>query len=112
MEKTEGPLERKEEMRTFREMMEMINTADRKPEKYIGPDGKPKVRMVPVHRDIVKETLYDVSWGIGVETQVVAKDSSEAIKKAKELILKKKPKLSDKKYSDTWDKTPSVHKIR
>lgn len=99
-------------MKTFREMIESINTADRKPETYTGPDGKPKTRMVPVHRDIVKETLYDVSWGIGIEAQVSAKDSSEAIKKAKDVILKKKPKLSDEKYSDTWEKRPAVHRIR
>lgn len=99
-------------MKTFREMIESINTADQKPETYTGPDGKPRTRMVPVHRDIVKETLYDVSWGIGIEAQVSAKDSSEAIKKAKDVILKKKPKLSDKKYSDTWEKRPAVHRIR
>jgi hypothetical protein len=58
------------------------------------------------------EALYDVSWGIGAEKQVVAKDAAEAIRKAKAEILKSKPKLADPKYSDTWQKNPSVHKIR
>ena len=31
-----------------------INSADKKPEKYIGPDGKTKIRMVPVDREVVK----------------------------------------------------------
>jgi len=31
-----------------------INSADRKPEKYVGPDGKTKIRMVPVDREVVK----------------------------------------------------------
>jgi len=31
-----------------------VNSADKKPEKYIGPDGKPKIRMVPVDKEVVK----------------------------------------------------------
>ena len=32
----------------------MTKSADRKPEKYTGPDGKPKIRMVPVDKEVVK----------------------------------------------------------
>ena len=32
----------------------MPQSADRKPERYIGPDGKPKIRMVPVDREVIK----------------------------------------------------------
>jgi hypothetical protein len=32
----------------------MTKSADRKPEKYVGPDGKPKIRMVPVDKEVVK----------------------------------------------------------
>jgi len=32
----------------------MAKSADRKPEKYVGPDGKPKIRMVPVDKEVVK----------------------------------------------------------
>ena len=31
-----------------------VKSADRNPEKYIGPDGKPRIRMVPVDKEIVK----------------------------------------------------------
>lgn len=31
-----------------------VKSADRKPEKYVGPDGKPRIRMVPVDREVVK----------------------------------------------------------
>ena len=31
-----------------------VKSADRKPEKYIGPDGKPRIRMVPVDKEVVK----------------------------------------------------------
>ena len=32
----------------------MTQSADRKPERYIGPDGKSKIRMVPVDREVIK----------------------------------------------------------
>lgn len=33
-------------------------SADKKPEKYIGPDGKTKIRMVPVDKEIQKDEGY------------------------------------------------------
>ena len=33
----------------------MPQSADKKPERYVGPDGKSKIRMVPVDREIVKK---------------------------------------------------------
>jgi hypothetical protein len=36
-----------------------VKSADRKPEKYIGPDGKPRIRMVPVDKEIVKSEAKD-----------------------------------------------------
>ena len=32
-----------------------VKSADKKPEKYIGPDGKTKFRMVPVDKNIHNE---------------------------------------------------------
>ena len=32
----------------------MPQSADRKPERYVGPDGKSKIRMVPVDREVIK----------------------------------------------------------
>lgn len=58
------------------------------------------------------EAVYSVSWGVGLDTQVVAKDAGEALSKAKQNLLKKSPKLSDPKYSDTWKKRPSISKLR
>ncbi|MDB2657518.1 hypothetical protein N9Y60_05605 [Crocinitomicaceae bacterium] len=31
-----------------------VKSADKKPEKYVGPDGKTKIRMVPVDKEVVK----------------------------------------------------------
>lgn len=31
-----------------------VKSADKKPEKYVGPDGKPKIRMVSVDKEVVK----------------------------------------------------------
>jgi len=36
-------------------MNEAVHSADKKPEKYIGSDGKMKVRMVPVDKEVVKQ---------------------------------------------------------
>lgn len=36
-----------------------VKSADRKPEKYIGPDGKPRIRMVAVDREVVKSEAKD-----------------------------------------------------
>ena len=36
-----------------------VNSADKKPEKYVGPDGKPRIRMVPVDREVVKSEAKD-----------------------------------------------------
>jgi len=36
-----------------------VKSADRKPEKYIGSDGKPRIRMVPVDTEVVKSEAKD-----------------------------------------------------
>jgi len=38
-----------------------VRSADKKPEKYIGPDGKPRIRMVPVDKDVVKTEAANAS---------------------------------------------------
>jgi hypothetical protein len=43
------------------EQKEAVNTADKKPEKYIGQDGKTHIRMVPVDKEIVKKESTDMS---------------------------------------------------
>lgn len=35
-------------------------SADKKPEKYIGPDGKTKIRMVPVKKKVDEEFMFKV----------------------------------------------------
>lgn len=37
------------------EQNEAVNTADKKPEKYVAPDGKTRIRMVPVDKEVVKK---------------------------------------------------------
>lgn len=36
-----------------------VKSADKKPEKYIGPDGKPKIRMVPMDKNVTNEVSAD-----------------------------------------------------
>ena len=40
---------------------ESVKSADKKPEKYVGPDGKTKVRMVPVDKEVVKSEAKEMS---------------------------------------------------
>lgn len=40
-----------------------VKSADKKPEKYVGPDGKPKIRMVSVDKEVVKSEAYDEPQG-------------------------------------------------
>ena len=40
-----------------------VKSADKKPEKYIGADGKTKIRMVPVDREVVKSEAYNEPQG-------------------------------------------------
>jgi len=47
---------------------EDVRSADKKPEKYIGPDGKPKIRMVPVDREIVKSEAKRVVHSVNEES--------------------------------------------
>lgn len=37
----------------------MPQSADKKPEKYVGPDGKTKIRMVPVDKEVIKTEAKD-----------------------------------------------------
>jgi hypothetical protein len=57
------------------------------------------------------EGLYHVSYGLGLDHQVVAKDASDAHKKAMAHFKKTKPKLNDPKYADTFDKK-SITRIK
>lgn len=56
-------------------------------------------------------SVYHVSWGPGLDHEVVAKHDEEAISKAKDALVAKTPKLKDPKYSDTFNKKPTVHNI-
>jgi hypothetical protein len=72
---------------------------------YTPPEKKKKMRE---ELDLEENKLYHVSWGSGREHQVVAKHGEEAVSKAKDAIIKKIPKLQDKKYSDAFDRKPTV----
>lgn len=56
-------------------------------------------------------SVYHVSWGPGLDHEVVARHGEEAVSKAKDALVAKTPKLKDPKYSDTFNKKPTVHNI-
>lgn len=43
------------------EQKEAVQSADKKPEKYVGQDGKTHVRMVPTDKEVVKKESTDMS---------------------------------------------------
>jgi len=59
-------------------------TADKKPEKYIGTDGKTHIRMVPVRKDIVKtesQEVDEISLD-AIKKSVTAKNLSKSVNKS------------------------------
>tara|TARA_R110001632_G_scaffold189594_1_gene310138 strand:+ start:346 stop:546 length:201 start_codon:yes stop_codon:yes gene_type:complete len=44
-----------------------VKSADRKPEKYVDPDGKTRIRMVPVDKEVVKseKTFKEMRHSMG-----------------------------------------------
>jgi hypothetical protein len=59
-------------------------------------------------KSVKEETHYHVSWGPGIEHQLIANDPADATAKAKAHIIKNVPKLTDPKYSDTFSKKPVI----
>ena len=53
-----------------------IKSADKRPEKYVGPDGKPRIRMVPVDKQVIKKEDTDAEYH---KTLGPTKNSDEGI---------------------------------
>ncbi len=73
--------------------------------------GERVVTHTTSEENINENKLYHVSWGPGVEHQVVAKHGAEAVSKAKAEIIKRTPKLKDKKYAGTFHNNPRVSNL-
>jgi hypothetical protein len=107
-------------MRNFKDLREKTLTpAEKKKREEIakamerenpGMDMKKKMAIATWQaKKVAEETeldegLYHVSYGVGLDHQVVAKDASDAHQKAMAHFKKTKPKLNDPKYSDTFNK--------
>jgi hypothetical protein len=107
-------------MKSFKDLREKTLTpAEKKKREEIakamerenpGMDMKKKMAIATWQaKKVAEETeldegLYHVSYGVGLDHQVVAKDASDAHQKAMSHFKKTKPKLNDPKYSDTFNK--------
>lgn len=70
--------------KSFFELREsVVNSADKKSEKYVGPDGKTKVRMVPVDKQVVKNEAKDGDGANIVRDREFKGKSSKTIPYAK-----------------------------
>ena len=77
---------------------ESVRSADKKPEKYIGPDGKPKIRMVPVDKEIVKSEAK----------RVVHSDRPDSLKSLR--IMHPKPASEKPPFDGPYRKAGEVTK--
>ncbi len=80
----------------FAKMNDSMHSADKKPEKYIGPDGKTKIRMVPMDKEVVKKEEMQ-SYRIGHKSMagnVHAKNPDDAMKQLRKKGIKGKITLT------------------
>ena len=76
------------------------------------PKRKMQVKVAATKEEVeLDEGLYHVSYGLGLDHQVVATDANDAHQKAMAHFKKTKPKLNDPKYSDTFSKK-SITRIK
>jgi len=59
-----------------------VKSADKKPEKYIGPDGKPRVRMVPVDKQVIKKESAVDEVSLSTIKKAVTSSGLKNVKKA------------------------------
>ena len=73
------------------------HSADKKPEKYIGPDGKPKIRMVPMDKEVVKKEASVLKptkpSDITKHARTLAKSSDDYERNKKKYIDKARSKV-------------------
>ena len=77
---------------------EDVRSADKKPEKYIGSDGKPKIRMVPIDKEIVKSEAK----------RVVHSDRPDSLKSLR--IMHPKPASEKPPFDGPYRKAGEVKK--
>lgn len=89
----------------------IVKTADKKPEKYVKPDGKTGVRMVPVDKQIVKSEDQDMSE-LSMSLKDIRKTGlNKAITKDKDKIKKDLEKLK-KGLGEAKEKKLKIYKTK
>lgn len=77
---------------------EDVRSADKRPEKYIGPDGKPKIRMVAVDKTVVKSEAK----------RVVHSDRPDSLKSLR--VMHPKPASDKAPFDGPYRKAGEVKK--
>lgn len=91
------------------------NTQDAKTASLARSNAKERTSQT-MGNNVEEETLeekssYHVSWGPGLDHEVLARHGDEAIEKAKQHLISRTPKLKEPKYADTFNKKPTVHNV-
>jgi hypothetical protein len=77
-----------------------VKSADKKPEKYVGPDGKPKIRMVSVDKDLAqkvrKEEVEQLEEKVNTKGIKKAVDEGKSMDVIMTIFAKKRTTNTDK----------------
>ena len=104
-------------MKSFFDLREAVRSADKKPETYIGPDGKPKIRMVPVDRTVIKTEQAEDDMPASPDEKSMALKQAKFIEyvagEIEEYLEKNKsfPEWMQNKLSALHEKAKDMHAV-
>jgi hypothetical protein len=104
-------------MKSFFDLREAVKSADKKPETYIGPDGKPKIRMVPVDRTVIKTEQAEDDMPASPDEKSMALKQAKFIEyvagEIEEYLEKNKsfPEWMQNKLSALHEKAKDMHAV-
>ena len=104
-------------MKSFFDLREAVRSADKKPETYIGPDGKPKIRMVPVDRAVIKTEQAEDDMPASPDEKSMAMKQAKFIEyvadEIEEYLEKNKsfPEWMQNKLSALHEKAKDMHAV-
>jgi hypothetical protein len=104
-------------MKSFFDLREAVRSADKKPETYIGPDGKPKIRMVPVDRTVIKTEQAEDDMPASPDEKSMAMKQAKFIEyvadEIEEYLEKNKsfPEWMQNKLSALHEKAKDMHAV-
>jgi hypothetical protein len=104
-------------MKNFFDLREAVKSADKKPETYTGSDGKPKIRMVPADRKVIKNEQAEDDMPASPDEKSMAMKQAKFIEyvadEIEEYLEKNKsfPEWMQNKLSALHEKAKDMHAV-